>query len=221
MASVPAEWREALGGPALTGQCCMPIISRTSWGPGLFSWNPADLGRRDPVPVTPLLYYTQEHPTLGRWDETHPAFGGTTEVAGVAIVNGTRTVLFAGRTGTGPFCYGIGVSDERKAKERGPAGERYCHDPVNDANAPHAYPYRLQFWAYDINDLAAVRAGKKDPWEVKPYAVWPFDLPIDERHKRLGSMAYDPVERRIFLSQLLGDPDGFDLRPLIHVFKVT
>ena len=25
------------------------------------------------------------------------------------------------------------------------------------------------------SDLAAVRAGKKDPWEVRPYGVWPFE----------------------------------------------
>jgi hypothetical protein len=34
MAAVPPVWRKRLGGPVLTGQCCIPIISRTSFGPG-------------------------------------------------------------------------------------------------------------------------------------------------------------------------------------------
>jgi len=109
MASVPAEWRTVLGGAAVTGQCCIPIIGRTSWGPSLFSWNPADLGRRDPVPATPLLYYTEQHATLGSWEGSNGSYGGTTSIAGVAIIDGTRTVLFAGRNGMGEFCYGFGI----------------------------------------------------------------------------------------------------------------
>jgi hypothetical protein len=27
-------------------------------------------------------------------------------------------------------------------------------------------------WAYDLNDLAAVKAGQKRPWDVVPYATW-------------------------------------------------
>ncbi|WP_297636489.1 hypothetical protein [Caldilinea sp.] len=33
MTIIPEEWQASLGGPALTGQCCIPIISRTSAGP--------------------------------------------------------------------------------------------------------------------------------------------------------------------------------------------
>jgi hypothetical protein len=221
MASVPAEWRTALGGPAVTGQCCIPIVGRTSWGPSLFAWDPALLGIRDSVKVTPLLYYNSQHPTLGSWEGANERYGATTEMAGVAIINGTRTVLFVGRNGIGEFCYGDGTADENAARRRGPKDERYCYDPVNSDKAPHAYPYRFQFWAYDLNDLAAVRSGSKDPWQVVPYAVWPFELPIDEPSKRLGSVAFDPARRRLYVSQLLADRDGYDLRPLIHVFRIS
>jgi len=219
MATVPPEWRTALGGPAVTGQCCISIIGRTSFGPGLFAWNPADLGRRDPLPTTPLLYYTQEHPTLGPWEGANDVFGGTTEVAGVAIIDGTRTVLFAGRNGMGTFCYGEGTDDARKAGDRGPNGEKNCFDPTNAAKGQHAFPYRLQFWAYDATDLAAVRAGDRQPWDVRPYAVWPFELPsIGDPQPRLGAMSYDSAHRRIFITQLFGDKDGYSRRPIIHVF---
>ena len=221
MATVPQELRAALGGPAVTGQCCISIISRSSFGPALFSWNPADLGRRDPLPATPLLYYPQDHPTLGKWEDANEMFGGTTEMAGVAIINGTTTVLFAGRNGIGPFCYGVGTPDQRKAGELQSDGEKLCYDPTSSDKGQHAFPYRLQFWAYDVNDLAAVRSGDKKPWDVRPYGVWPFELPsIGDAHPRLGAMAYDADRRRIFLTQLFGEKDGYARRPIVHVFTV-
>ncbi|MBY0496291.1 MAG: hypothetical protein K2Y23_18950 [Cyanobacteria bacterium] len=219
MATVPPEWRAALGGAAVTGQCCLSIISRTSYGPGLFAWNPADLGNRDPVPAAPLLYYPQQHATLGPWEGANEVFGGTTEVAGVAIID--RAVLFAGRNGMGPFCYGQGTGDARVASEPRTDGEKFCYDPTSNDKGQHAFPYRLQFWAYDINDLAAVRAGRRDPWEVKPYAVWPFELPaIGDPYPRIGAVAYDASRRRLFLTQLFGDKDGYARRPIVHVFTV-
>jgi hypothetical protein len=220
MATVPPEWREALGAPAVTGQCCISIISRTSYGPGLFAWNPADLGRRDPLPVTPLLYYPAQHPNLGRWEETNDFFGGATDVAGVALIDRTTTVLFAGRNGMGPFCYGVGTADEKKANEPRPV-EKHCFDPTSADKGPHAFPYRLQFWAYDVNDLAAVRAGERQPWDVRPYGVWPFELPpIGDPYPRLGAISYDSAHRRLFLTQLRGDKDGYSRRPILHVFTV-
>ena len=221
MASVPPELRAALGGPAVTGQCCISIISRTSFGPGLFAWNPADLGRRDPLPTVPLLYYPQQHPTLGAWDGANDVYGGTTEIAGVAIIDRTRTVIFAGRNGMGTFCYGEGTSDERKAKQQSASGEKFCYDPTSTDKGQHAFPYRLQFWAYDVGDLAAVRSGDREPWDVTPYAVWPFELPaIGDPYPRLGAMSYDPSRRRLFLTQLFGEKDGYARRPIVHVYTV-
>lgn len=43
MGVVPTEWRTLLGGPALTGQCCLSIISRTSSGPALSVFDPDDV----------------------------------------------------------------------------------------------------------------------------------------------------------------------------------
>ena len=67
MAVVPEEWRAALGGPAVTGQCCIPIVSRTSNGPAAFAFDPTSIGQPR-VSATPLLYYTLEHSTLGPWE---------------------------------------------------------------------------------------------------------------------------------------------------------
>jgi hypothetical protein len=93
MAVVPAEWRDRLGGPAVTGQCCIPVVWRTSWGPSAFAFDPAQVGRAE-VPASPLVYYTGEHPTLGRWDNSNPTYGATITMGGMVIVPGTRTALY-------------------------------------------------------------------------------------------------------------------------------
>jgi hypothetical protein len=219
MALVPPEWHSKLGGPALTGQCCIPIVSRTSWGPAAFSWDPAELQRPGNIDVKPLVYYTSDHPTLGLWDGSNPSYGGTIQMGGLAVIAGTRTALFVGRNGLGTFCYGNGTGDEKLANTTGSDGERYCYDPTNSDKGQHAYPYRYQVWAYDLNDWAAVRAGR-DPWTVKPYGVWPLELPFPEPGVRVGGVAYDPATQRLFISQMHADRDGFAYRPLIHVFHI-
>ena len=61
-------------------------------------------------------------------------------------------------------------------------------------------------WAYDLNDLAAVKAGKKRPWSLKPYGVWPLKLPIPETQIRLTAVTIDPATRRIYAAQYKGEP---------------
>jgi len=220
MALVPPEWQSKLGGPAVTGQCCVPIVSRTSWGPAAFAWDPAELKKNAPVSATPLVYYDNEHQTLGPWNSSNPTYGGTIQMGGLALIGGTSTALFVGRNGIGPFCYGEGTSDKSLVGKTAPDGEKYCYDPAYSAKAQHAYPYRYQMWAYDLNEWAAVRAGRIDPWEVKPYGVWPFELPFPEPNTRIGGVAYDPSTRRLFISQFEADRDGYSYRALIHVFRL-
>lgn len=220
MAPVPPEWQSRLGGPAVTGQCCVQIISRTSWGPSAFAWNPAGLDERESTPVIPLLYYDSTHPTLGVYASSNPTFGGTTTIGGLAIIDGTRSALFFGSNGTGPFCYGVGTSDKSQDGKPTPDGGTYCYDPTTNDKGHHAYPYRNQIWAYDLAEWAEVSAGRKDPWDVKPYGVWTFDLPIQEPTRRLIGVAYDAARRRVFVSQRLADRDGYAFRAIIHVYHI-
>ena len=220
MASVPPEWQSRLGGPAITGQCCVPVISRSSHGPSAFAFNPAELAVGKPIDAAALLYYPGDHQTLGPWEGSSPTYGGTTQVGGVALIGGTSTALFIGRNGTGPFCYGSGTSDRAVAGTRGSDSENYCFDPSTSDKGQHAYPYHYQIWAYDLNELAEVRAGKRDPWSVKPYGVWPLELPFPEKGVRIGGVAYDAAGQRLFIAQSQADRDGFAYRPLIHVFRI-
>jgi hypothetical protein len=199
-APIPPEWRAAFGGTVLNGQCCLGIISRTSYGPAVFSINPDDvLALRNPAPAAPLVYYPDAHQTLARWDSTGPLFNGTTIMRGVALPAGTRSVLFFGRHGMGPFCYGTPAE---------------CNDPSDSGKGTHAYPYEPHVWAYNAADLAAVRAGTRQPWDVKPYATWRLNA---LRGANIGGVAVDPVTGRIYVAENFGD--GAKVR--IHVFVVS
>ena len=220
MSVVPTEWRNLLGGPAATGQCCIPIVTRTSWGPSAFAFDPVQLSAT-PATATPLLYYPAEHPTLGNWENSNPTYGATIGMGGMAIIAGTRTVLYFGRNGTGTFCYGSGVGDPSLDGKIGSDGAKMCYDPTSTDKAQHAYPYRYQIWAYDLNDFAAVKAGTKKPWEIVPYGVWPFDLPTPEQSVKIGGVGYDAATQTLYISQMLADKDGLSFRPVIHVLRVN
>jgi hypothetical protein len=201
MGHIPPEWQIAFGGPAITGNCCISIISRSSYGPAAFVFNPADLGQKSPVPATPLVYYPSSHP-LDQWGEISTTFNGTSDIKGVVFPNNSRTVLFLGIQGVGPFCYGT-------------ASE--CNDPIGDYKGNHAYPYITQIWAYDALDLLKVKNGEKQPWEVAPYETWPLPLPFaPTTYKSKIGGAYDPVTKRIFVTE---HRNGSPL--MVHVFKLN
>ena len=216
-AMVPRAWRELLGGPVLNGNCCLGVISRTSYGPALFAIDPARVGGPVAAPATPLVYYPSQHP-LEPGDTQSGMFNLTTEIRGVVFHEATRSVLFFGRHGTGPYCYGPGTADPARAGQPADGGvDRWCLDPAIESKGTHAYPYSYYVWAYDANDLAAVKAGRKAPWDVHPYAAWPLTLPYSSSGSAvLNGAAYDPRSGRIFVSQGYGDGEW----PIIHVFTI-
>jgi hypothetical protein len=193
MAAVPRPLQPLLGGPAIIGNCCLAIISRTSLGPAAFAFDPLTRSVKKP-----LVYYPATHATLGAWNESTPFFSGADTVRGVVVPDGYRSVLFFGRHAT-RFCYGSGAQ---------------CGDPTSAAQGTHGYPYVTYVWAYDANDLARVASGETDPWQVKPYATW--TLP-ELAGSEVGGAAFDPRTGRLFVSELLGDGQ----LPAIHVYLVT
>jgi hypothetical protein len=202
MAEVPQEWRKALGTRYLTGQAALAIIGRTSSGPALFGFDPTALGASGSSAI-PYVYYPLSKP-LAKMDAKNPFFNGTTEIKGVCFVPGTRSVLFFGSHGTGKIYYG-------EAAE--------ANDKARNAKGFHSVngEYQYQVWAYDASDFAAVRSGKRKPWDVKPYAVWKLEFPIEEGGKHIGGVAFDAKTRRIYVSQLHADEWG---RPLVHCLGV-
>ena len=202
MCQVPAAHQAAIGKPALTGNNSLSIIHRTSWGPAAFGFDPAAVGVTEPVPVTNLVYYDQFHTTLGTTAQTDPVWNATTLIKGILFPAGYESVLFFGKHGIGPYCYGDGT---------------VCNDPSDGSQGTHAYPYVHQVWSYDVADLAAVKAGTKNPWEPLP-TVWTFDLPFQTSSRKLGSCAYDSANNLVYLVQMSAAGNGY---PLIHVFEVA
>jgi hypothetical protein len=223
MAPVPSEWQLKLGGPALTGQCCVSIVSRTSNGPAAFAFDPAKVGQ-PVVSASPLLYYTIERgrDTLGPWEGSNPTYGATTYIRGMAVIAGTRTLLYFGNNGLGEYCYGNGTADKSLAGTRGTDGSHFCYDPTSSGKGQHGYPYRYQAWAYDLNDLAAVKAGAKKPWDVRPYGVWPLELPTQAVQVSLGGVAYDAARQIVYVAQLSADNNNRIIAdaPIIHAFRI-
>jgi len=215
LASVPPAWQGLLGGTLLAGNCCLGVISRTSYGPAVFSFRLEALGQK-PAPAGALVYYPEAHPSLGAWDGNSAMFNGTSSVRGVVFPEGTRSVLFFGRRGIGPFCYGPGTDDKQKADKPADGGvDRYCFDPADGSKGVHGFPYAYSVWAYDAADLAAVNRGQKRPWDVKPYAVWQLSLPY-ATHTGIGGATYDASTQQLYVSQTYAD----GTLPVIHVFRI-
>jgi hypothetical protein len=228
MAAIPQAWQALFGAPALTGLCCVSIIGRSSFGPALSAFDPDALGHAhagtevpalrtqatepdvpalrttDGVVATPLLRYsfdTPLHPDFDRDGRANDWFNLSTMVRGVAFPDDTRTVLFIGRHGTGPYCYGTGPE---------------CDDPAEPHQGTHAYPYQQQVWFYDANDLLAVKEGRLRPHDPRPYAV--MRLPSSDEgvsSNVVTGAAYDPRTRRLYVAAGASD------QPVVHVFHIA
>ena len=136
------------------------------------------------------------------WDWTSSPIGG------YAVPNGTRSVLAFGQGGNNYYMY------SSPSQFRGGV---QCYDPVGGGTGEHNYPYYTRCWAYDANDLEQARLGNVTPGSVKPYAVWNFTMPVLNGGAGVGGAAYDPVNKRLFLTNISG-PFG---RIVIHVYTVT
>lgn len=227
MTEVPPEWQSRFGGPALTGNCCLSIIDRTSLGPAAAVFDPNKLGLIDPLPAIPVVGYPIDHPTLGTYGDQRldVLYNGSMAIQGIVFPRGSRSVLFYGRRGKGTFCYGEGKSDPTLHNTY--CDPTYpevlcCYDPVNSSKGGHAYPYVYQVIAYDAMDLLSVKDGEKQMWEITPYAHWELDFPFANDNPNILGAAYDPVTQRIYLSQDGGDQPGCcGHLPLIQVYHVN
>jgi hypothetical protein len=203
MTEIPAEWRSLLGGPALTGGCCLSITSLHSNGPAVSVFDPTTIGSAT-APATALVGYPLASPLGGSYDKKSSYFNLATKIKGVIFPSGTRSVLFFGRQGTGEYCYGDGAP---------------CGDPSDLYKGTHAYPYVYQIWAYDANDLLAVKQGSKSRSSVQPYALWNYTLPTENKQSThlIGGATYDAKNQLIYIAQECADTNCMSI---IHAFKV-
>ncbi len=227
MAPVPPEWRTRVGAPAFTGQGAIAITSRSSFGPALSVFDPDDMGTLTPTPAAMLLGYPDEHKGLGEWgagpwgtSPISPYYSGADTVGTVVWPSGTRSVVSIGRHGTGlpemkgMNCYGPGTANKALIGTSDLQGNRYCYDPSNFNKGPHSYPYTCQAMGFDAGDLVAVKQGSKQPWDLRPYAVWTFCVgtPLERPGVQIVGGAYDPSTQRLYVSAGSTDVYVFDVK---------
>ncbi len=226
MSYVPLQYQSILKGSVITGQWGIPIVSRTSWGPAAFAFNPANFISIDtPVNATPLLYYSQSEPTLGTWGngggyDNLSLFNQGTSFGGTLLVPGTQTILFFQKNGIGPTCYGIGTTNLTLVDIGQVGGDHYCYDPSTSSKGTHAYPYIYQILAYNLTSLAEVANGTIKPWQALPYAEW--GLPNVTGAGGQMAVTFDNTSNTIYISLSGADLIGCcDYNPLIKVYQIN
>jgi hypothetical protein len=208
MCHVPRAWRKAFGWPILTGLAGVPIVSRTSAGPCAVGFDRADLGP-SPAATTVFLFYPLARP-LAPLQQTNQLWNLVATMTGMVFVErgGKSALLFFGRRGLGTYWYG-------------PPNMGAHHDPYHDGKGNHAPPYAETAWFYNPQDLLAVKGRRREPWQVKPYAVEKLPGMYPAGGGEVGGAAYDPDSGRLYVSQLFVDRPNQNARlPVIHVYQV-
>ena len=190
---IPSGWQYALGGDYITGQSSgIPIISRTSVGPSAFSFYHTDLIETSPipqpVPTTKLLDFSLAHPLhddLSNTSRTNNIWTHLSRVVYGFVVPGTRTYLTIGHSGghASGVCY-------KCTQNNGNLCGGYC---ANDAEDYYHY-----YWLWDVNDLIAVKSGKKKSYSVRPYNYGVFPTPFATNV--FGGGTFDPGSGLLYLT---------------------
>ncbi len=213
MCEVPAPWREALGGSHLTGASGLSWIGKSSDGLLLASFSPDDLQAEDPIGCNVLMGFPVGREMQRLWGYSLPEANEhyQREDNQAAVFFAGDSVVVVGRHAMGVREYGTSA----------PAGS--IVDPAFPSiQGEHAYPYRYQCWAIRAADLAAVKAGAKLHYEVKPYATWELVVPMyamtgAEHVGLINGGAFDPATGRLWLS--FHNHEGFG-HAVVHVFDV-
>lgn len=250
---IPSEWRASLGGTILAGDSVRDILaSGATAGPTAHILD-GDALAAQPSAATaianqPLLYYDYDHQRIGAYDPVSRGWTGTTNVAGqvingvavhdltftveenstqytlppyepasiytgVLFPDGTRTIVFFACRGLGTWHYGDPDDDG-------------FSDPANSEKGNHTYPYTMYGLFYDVNDLLAVKASTKLPYEVNPYAAWAFKPPTYTGFVNAqgaggyhGGCAWDVATRRMYITAR-GYYGGTENDAIVHCYSV-
>jgi hypothetical protein len=202
-------------GLALTGNCCISIISRTSRGPSAWTFNPS---ATTDTPATPLVYYPDAHRTLGEWEGSNEYYGANTTVRGVTVID--DKLVFAGSNGTGEYCYGKRTTNPEEHLQPDPGAPpdgHFCYDLNNGYKGPHTWPYRYQLWIYNLSAL-----GTGNPWDHIP-TIQVLTLPYTPTTALLhiGGIHFDSATRKLYVLQQSGEITGCcTVKPVMHVYHV-
>ena len=143
--------------------------------------------------------------------------GASITTYGGCIPDGTRSLLIFGVNGDGFETYGVPgeVSDNNSR----------IWDPANSYKGNHRYPYFGKIWAYDLDELTAVKEGSVSPLAVQPYAIIKLPDPYLSGPSYINpkGVAYDPSTRLLYIASDYPDVynGGGYGEVIIHVFEVN
>jgi hypothetical protein len=107
---------------------------------------------------------------------------------GLAIPNGTRTLLAISYSGSGTRRY-----NNYYPQWNPTTGDSRAAEPTYS-------PVRTKIYAYDLNQVARVASGEITSAELVPYAVWYFTAWPNDPEAFIRGATYDPATRRLFIS---------------------
>ncbi len=190
---VPQQWQATVGGAYITGQSSgIPIISRTSVGPSAFSFSMGNLtgptSVPNPIPTAKLLDFSLNHPLhtdLSNETLTNDIWTHLSRVVYGFIVPGTRTYLTIGQSGghKSGVCY-------KCTQNNGNLCGGYCANDAED--------YSHYYWLWDVNDMAAVKMGLKNSYDLRPYEYGEFPTPFATNS--FGGGSFDPGSNTLYLT---------------------
>jgi chitodextrinase len=209
MGVIPPEWRALFGTSCFMGSGPRSIDNnQCSLGPAFFTFDPDTVDGSGSIPAARCLGYPLSQ--LQRIWPGHDFFE-TNGVVGAAFVPGTRSILFWGHAGAGNPLYKQPITG----------------DPCRNGNSGFSdYPYHLCIWAYDANDLLAVKNGTKQSWEPLPYSSgasytsWQTPGYGTAACSSCGlfnttSMTFDPSTMRVYMCEDYGE------QPRVHVWQIA
>jgi hypothetical protein len=197
---VPSEWRALIGAPLAISTSSLSIITTTSFGPSFSPFDPATMKAADP-----LIGYDETHP-LGPPQTANQLWNRASRGFGAFWPSGTGAILYAYANAPKDYWYGPSPS---------PAG---LVDPLNYYQGEHTSCPTHQVAAYRATDLLEVKAGRKQMWELRPYATWTLsDIAPACRQGQL-SMVGDPAANRVYLGHWPGA--GVPGVQTVHVYQV-
>lgn len=222
---VPAIWQPLVGGTYITGYPGgLAIFTRMSVGPTAFAFDPLSLDFTNmpagtQIPQTTLLDYGMSNPmgvtgTLADFDDYVYNVDLNNDMWTVVasanygfIVPGTRTYLVLGSNGGMESRIGYKITQTNGNVCGGPC----AYDPDD---------YDNYYWAFDMNDLLAVKEGRMAPHAVMPYAYGRLSVPYLKSgfNKILGG-DFDAGRGLLYLT--LSQRSAYGWVPSVAAFRIN
>ena len=217
--TAPQAWADAhtSGRRLIAGLTVRQGVASTSQGPALFAYSDAQAVASPPpgsaLDTTALLYYPHAD---GQTSTPDPIPAGGATLTGHLIPESWRGATWVEAGGR----QAVLVVGRRASVER--YGEPEPGDCEPDKGY-HGDPYRPVFALYDPDDLAAVAAGAKRPWEVQPYAeIDPSADLIPSCGWDLSGAAFDAEHSLLYVIHQGADVVSaeFEPYPVVYVYRV-